>query len=242
MIADIMTVVWKESRSLLRVPGSRTRIIITLVTPAVMAVYLPWSVGPDWVNNVIPLLLAIIFPIILVGLTIPDSFAGERERHTLSTLLASRLPDRAILFGKMLTSIIVGWGFGLAMLLLALIVVNIVHWQGHVLFYSPMVAVSSVIVSLLLAVVTAAAGALISLRVAGAQEASQLLMGVILIPFMLLGVGLTIFAGEGLFKAVEAIDPLVALLVFVGVMLLIIAGLMVMVLSRFKRSRLILTG
>jgi ABC-2 type transport system permease protein len=33
--------------------------------------------------------------------TIADAFAGERERHTLETLLASPLSDRAILLGKM---------------------------------------------------------------------------------------------------------------------------------------------
>lgn len=33
--------------------------------------------------------------------TIADAFAGERERHTLETLLASPLTDRAILLGKM---------------------------------------------------------------------------------------------------------------------------------------------
>ena len=35
-------------------------------------------------------------PLILAGVMITDSLAGERERQTLETLLASRLSDRAI--------------------------------------------------------------------------------------------------------------------------------------------------
>lgn len=42
--------------------------------------------------------------------TIADAFAGERERHTLETLLASPLSDRAILWGKMAAQYLVVGG------------------------------------------------------------------------------------------------------------------------------------
>ena len=48
-------------------------------------------------------------PIILTGAMITDSIAGERERQTLETLLASRLPDRAILLGKVVAITLLGW-------------------------------------------------------------------------------------------------------------------------------------
>ena len=35
-----------------------------------------------------------------IGPEVPDPLPRERERHTLETLLASRLSDRAILLGK----------------------------------------------------------------------------------------------------------------------------------------------
>ncbi len=41
---------------------------------------------------------------------ITDSIAGERERQTLETLLASRLPDRAIVLGKIIAVTLFGWG------------------------------------------------------------------------------------------------------------------------------------
>ena len=49
----------------------------------------------------------------MVSSLVADSFAGERERHTLETLLASRLPDRAILAGKLLVPVAVAWGAAL---------------------------------------------------------------------------------------------------------------------------------
>ena len=36
---------------------------------------------------------------------IADGIPGERERHTLETLLASRLSDRSILLGKVMAAV-----------------------------------------------------------------------------------------------------------------------------------------
>ena len=58
-----------------------------------------------------PLIAAIMsasLPLALSGVMIIDSFAGERERQTLETLLASRLPDRAILLGKVIAVVLAG--------------------------------------------------------------------------------------------------------------------------------------
>ena len=48
---------------------------------------------------------------------IGDAIAGERERHTLETLLASRMPDRAILLGKVIAIVLYAWGMGVLSLL-----------------------------------------------------------------------------------------------------------------------------
>ena len=100
MIADIWTVIWKERKSLFRHRGSRLRAVFNLLIPVgLVAIYFPLGEGHNWVSSPVAL-FALIIPMLLVGTTVPDAFAGERERHTLSTLLASRLPDRAVLFGK----------------------------------------------------------------------------------------------------------------------------------------------
>ncbi len=79
-----------------------------LLSLLALAIYLPLQARDAWVNGPIPLVPATLMPVMLVGLTIADSFAGERERQTLPTLLASRLSDRAILIGKIVPSVGLG--------------------------------------------------------------------------------------------------------------------------------------
>lgn len=54
---------------------------------------------------------------------IGDAIAGERERHTLETLLASRIGYRAILPGKLIVTVGYAWGMALVGLLLSLVVI-----------------------------------------------------------------------------------------------------------------------
>jgi ABC-2 type transport system permease protein len=64
-----------------------------------------------------PLMVGVLLaglPLVLSAIMIAESLAGERERRTLETLLASRLSERAILLGKMSAAVLLGW-----MLLLA---------------------------------------------------------------------------------------------------------------------------
>lgn len=62
-------------------------------------------------------ILSASLPLALTGVMINDSLVGERERQTLETLLASRMPERAILLGKITAVTLVG----LALLLLGLL-------------------------------------------------------------------------------------------------------------------------
>ena len=82
MKADILTVMWKERKGLLRQRGSRARAIVTMLIPVVMiAIIFPWSMGIDWFKDPVgAILVAVIIPMLLVGITIPESFAGEREQ------------------------------------------------------------------------------------------------------------------------------------------------------------------
>ena len=152
-----------------------------------MAVWLPLDIGRDWLNEVPSLMIAVFVPVILVAITIPDSFAGERERHTLGTLLASRLPDRSILFGKLAVSVAFAWGVTLIALLIGLVVVNVAHGEGKFLLYTPVIAFADLLLSFLLATLAAGAGVIISLRSATVQEATQTLTAIFLLPPMLMG-------------------------------------------------------
>ena len=242
---DILTVMWKERKGLFRVRGRRAQALLAMFSPVLLAVFFPLQEGVKWVQSPLSLLLAFIAPLILVGISIPDSFAGERERHTLPTLLASRLSDRAILFGKIITSVTFGWGVTLILLLISLVTVNVAHWDGHILFYKPSILLAALVFSFLVAMLTAAAGVLFSLRAATAQEAQQTLMAVLMIPPMILQFALFAImrsdSGKARFREVLAtLSFEQVILVIVVVLLVLDAVLLMAAMARFKRARLIL--
>jgi len=245
MKTDILAIMWKERKGLFRVQGRRSQALLTMLSPLFLAIYIPWNSGPDWVESGLSVLLSIIVPFILVGITVPDSFAGERERHTLPTLLASRLSDRAILFGKLATSVIFGWGAMVMVLALSLITVNVAHWSGHVLFYKPAILAADLGISFLVAVLTAGLGVLFSLRSSTVQQAQQTLMAVLLLPAMLLQFGAVLLLKSPSAKA--RFEQTLATLSFEQIVFIVAAVLVVVdlavlmaAMARFKRARLVL--
>jgi ABC-2 type transport system permease protein len=238
MISDMLTVMWKERKSLFRHRGSRLRAVFNLLIPVgLVAVYFPLGEGSNWVSSPVAL-FALIIPMLLVGTTVPDAFAGERERHTLSTLLSSRLPDRAVLFGKIAVTVAYGWIVTLIAILLGLVTVNAAHWQGHVLLYSPAIVVADVVLSFLVAAFVTGAGILISLRAATVQEAQQLLMTILLIPPIVLAVILTAFHKQ-IANALGGLDFMQAVLIAIGVFIVMDVVLLLADMARFRRARLI---
>lgn len=247
MIADILTVMWKERKGLLRSRGSRTKAVMGFLIPMVMlGIYLPLQIGRALVEGPWSLLASVFIPMMMVGMTIPESFAGERERHTLETLLASRLTDRAILFGKVTVSVGYAWGITLMLLLVSLVMVNVTHWDGKVLFYTPIMVLANVALSLLLASLVAGLGVLISLRAATVQEAQQSLMTATLFPLVLLQMIPLLLLnvvpnGKALLKElVEAANPTQIILIVIAVLVVLDLALLVAAMVRFKRTRLIL--
>ena len=239
MIGDMLTVIWKERKSLFVSRGSRLRAMVNLFIPVLLvAIYIPWNEGRDWVSSPVAL-SALIVPVLLVGTTVPDSFAGERERHTLSTLLASRLPDRAVLFGKLAVAVGYGWLVTLIAILLGLVTVNAAHGEGHVLLYSPTVAVADVVLSFLVATFVAGIGILISLRSSTVQAAQQLLMTILLIPPLVLAVIFSVFHRQ-IGNTLGGIDFMQAVLIAMGVLMAADMVLLLAIMARFRRARLIL--
>jgi len=89
MFDDVLSVVWKERKSQFRVRGSRMRFLMMLFSPLLLGTIFPITWGPDWLTQLPPLVVATITSVILVAVMVPESIAGERERHTLETLLSS---------------------------------------------------------------------------------------------------------------------------------------------------------
>jgi ABC-2 type transport system permease protein len=238
MLSDIYTIMWKESRSWLRYQGSKSRTLVTLITPLLAAMLLPWQIGASWIDGYIYLFLAFLVPTMIAGLTVPDSFAGEKERNTLPTLLASRLPDRAILFGKMLFGILLGWAAGLLVLVISLISANISFGGEPLLFYSPSVLGAYLGFSLMMATLTAGAGVLISMRAKSAQEANQLLISILLLFPLMLGMASTMFL-RGKEDALAELDISLILLIVAAVLLVVTVALVLAAMRRFQRAKLV---
>jgi ABC-2 type transport system permease protein len=241
MIDDILTLMWKERKTLFRNRASRSRLLMMLLTPVMLSTVFPVTWGPDWVEDFPSLIIAVIAPAVLVAVMIPDSFAGERERHTLPTLLASRLSDRAILLGKMITPVVVGWGAALLCAILSLVIVNVAHGEGQLLFYTASIALGILTLSFLMATIMAGAGVLTSLRSATMQEASQKLVTLIIVPAVVVQVVPLLFRAQ-LTRWIRAVEVNGAqlLAIIVIVMTVIDAGLFVAAVARFQRARLIL--
>lgn len=239
MFADIKTLIWKEIKVQFRGSAKKSNFLWQLLAPITLASVFPITWGPDWVKEFPPLIIAFITPALIAAAMIPDSFAGERERHTLDTLLASCLPDRAILLGKMLPAIIIGWGAALLINLISLIVVNLFHGSTGFLFYSPNIAGGILFLSFLSATLMAGSGVLTSLTAATAQEAGQKLMMFILIPAMALQIIPMLFMDQ-ILGIITTLDGEQILIVF-GASLLAVDLLILLIASnKFQRTELYL--
>lgn len=245
MINDILTVMWKERKGIFRQRGSRTRALLTMLVPvAMVAVYFPWQMGLGWVETYWSLVACVIVPMLTVGITVPDAIAGEREHHTLATLLASRLSDRAILFGKFGLAVTYGWVSTVVVLILALVTLHIAHWDGEIMFYQPSIFLTDLLFGFLISTLVTGLGVLFSLRSATVQEAQQMLMAVVMFPPLVLGVLGTFLLGQvaGLRQTVgdvvSAIGGTQLVLIVAGVLLLLSLLLLATAMARFRRSRL----
>jgi ABC-2 type transport system permease protein len=242
VLSDVLTVIWKELHELLFAAGNRrgswTSVAIMV---GIAGLLFPLQTGREWFTSWFAVYTAC-FPIMTVVNLVADSFAGERERHTLETLLASRLPDRAIVLGKVLAAAGYGWGLVLLSQPVAVIALNVADWQGHVSFFRPEIFAAVVTFGLLLSLLFAAMGVLVSMTAATVRQAGQRM----LIPFLaiyalpgLLPLVLPRLPAEWLAR-VETLDAVQAVLVLVLVLVLADGALCSAALLRFRRAVLAL--
>ena len=236
-MSDILTMLWKESKDVLFQGGWRS-LIRPLIVVGIMGIYLPLQLGSQWVElTPIAMLLLLWIPFFVIISFIGDAIAGERERHTLETLLASRMPDRAILLGKVIAIVLYAWGMGVLSLLLGLVLVDLFRTQGHWMFYPLDLFVDALVLILLASVLAASAGVLISLKVATVRQAQQILsIGTIVFVFGIVFILQAIPA-----NVVSSLSYSKFLLITMAFIALLDAILLGLSLISFQRSRLILS-
>lgn len=244
MISDLLTVAWKEWRSL----GGQARRQLAItggIIGVFWAIVFPIQVGRDWVTDPVPLvIISVVLPLVVVGVVVPDAIAGERERHTLSTLLASRLPDRAILYGKLGFGVFLGWLSTPILMAVSLVVVNLTAGGGGLLMFDLGLLAWLLVFALLIGILAGGIGTFVSLRARTAQEAQQLTLIGLMLPLTVVGFGLTFLLGDrelasSLFAGLANVD---FGLVGLAVMLLIAVVDIAIVAAadrRFRRGRLV---
>jgi ABC-2 type transport system permease protein len=185
-------------------------------------------------------------PIIILLNVIADSFAGERERHTLETLLASRLSDRAILFGKVGAAVAFGWVLALVAALVQAAVANLSpkNARAGLAFYPAGIVVAIVVLGLLTALLASSVGCLVSLRATATRQA-QVNLGVgfmvlIFAPFIVVEL-LPRPMQTAILAALNAASPTQVFLSFAGALFVVDVVLLLIALARFQRARLILS-
>ena len=243
MIADIFTVAWKELREMLTLGDSRGRNKLSLlVILAIFGVVIPLQSGREWVTSPISAMVWAWMPYMWVYSVVADSFAGERERHTLEALLATRLSDRAILFGKLLAALAYGFTLTWAILLVSLVTINVAVRGEGLLLFSPLMTFGALVFSILISGLAASIGVLVSLRASSVRQAQQWMsfgMLVLFLPFMFIQfiprAWLESF-GNALFQA----DPVQIAIWVAAIVLVIQVVLLAIAMRLFWRSKLIL--
>ena len=131
MMVDIWTVMWKEWKELLQARGNRrSSLWMVLMNVGIFGAFMPWQFGLQWLNSLWTVFWMLFVASFWTTNLIADSFAGERERRTLETLLASRLSNRAILLGKYAAALAYVGGQILVSLLLGAVVVSLAHGRA----------------------------------------------------------------------------------------------------------------
>jgi len=129
-------------------------------------------IGPRFVDSPIALALGMISTVVLLA-SVSDSFAGERERHTLETVLASAIPDEALLLGKILTNVVYGWATTLIVMTVMLIGANLNAGGEPRRFYPLSTVAGGLVLIPLMMLFISSAGVLLSLRAPTVREAQE---------------------------------------------------------------------
>jgi ABC-2 type transport system permease protein len=247
VVTDFGTVLWKELRDNPMRPrrGGRSGGLFAIVFYVfVLGVMVPSSAADDW-TGVPAIAVAAGAAAMIVVTTVPDSFAGERDRKTLETLLTSRLPDHAILLGKLTSAALTGVAMAALVLIVSLVTANIADHHRTFQVYSPLELTAALAAALLTGVLVANVGVLVSLRAPSATTAARgLTLGLFGLVFGLTALFATLPTGwksdlERMADESGADSALIVVLAGVAVLLLANAALFAASSRLFRRPRLI---
>ena len=245
------TMAWKELREILTAEGRPARqMVVAGLFDVVLAILVPLAIGKAMLPAVglwptVALVAAGVAAVCgFMGIlgptpTIADAFAGERERHTLETLLAGPLPDGAILRGKMLAQY--------AVVAAHVAIVSVVAGIASAVLLGPaglVVLPAGLVAGTLAAAVTSSfiigLGVLMSLRAPTVKKAQERI-GYVMLPFLFIPA----FAPSFLRASGAHLGLVAAVAVGLALPLAFVAGAItfnVLAFARFRRDRLVGLG
>lgn len=236
-MSDIATIIWKEWKDSLFQSGWRSWARPALLI-GILGIVEPLIGKRAWMSlSPIEMVVFLWFAFFLIISVVADAFAGERERHTLETLLASRMPDSAILLGKVVTVVLYGWGVMVIGLFLGAGVYNVARSGGQFTFYPIDMMLFTLVLGLLVGILGAGAGVLLSLRISTVRQAQQTLS----IGTLILGgavIGLLQLLPKAFFVNFT-LDQI--LLMAAGIVVVLDIALLAYSIARFQRAKLILS-
>lgn len=242
MLYDIGTIAGKELKEILIQRGSlRGGVMNILIYIAISGILFPLQMGVAWVTSPLGLLSVSWLPLFTSMGLVADAFAGERERHTLETLLASRLSDRAILYGKMTAGVVYGLAIAVAGMLLGALTTNVLHPGAG--FYPLPYFIGALVFSLLGMLLVTGVGVLVSLHANNVRQAYQRMSLGFLLLWLPVIIGPQFMPDawkQQLGQSLQYVDGL-QVAVAIGAFLLVLDLALVLAATvRFQRARLIL--
>ena len=254
LVDEINIVLWKEWRELFLHRGGRPRwslwsgLTLVFAFGAALPVLAVMGVRSELRGAAADLALQLVLVgMVVVALAagvglIVDAVAGERERHTLETLLATPLSDDALLAGKVLAIGLYAWVLGMLEGVVGMLTVLAAFGPARVDLPSAVGMTLIGLVSLLAALGLLLAGVLIGLRCNSVKQGQQLLMSLTFPIMLLLPVG-TLFAQFGplasLFDRLPDTGLEGTLLIVTGVLILIDLPLVAFARRAFRRDRIV---
>lgn len=248
MLRDAWLIVGKEYREvLLRMGSVKANLFNIAMILGLFGVFMPLQAGIEWVRQPLMPLLYMWLPLFLVSALVADSFAGERERHTLETLLTTALSDGAILLGKVAAAVLYGYSLLLVVMLTSVVTLNTsLHTWRHPVGYRPDVALGVVVLGFLITLLIGAIGVLVSLKAPTVRQAGQALslgiLGIVTLPALVVGYGFSRLPPDLQQSVLEWLMATDGRLIALGIAVVLAsvdAILLAAAVRRFKRSRLV---
>jgi len=230
-VIDALTVARKELRELLGERASRRGLQVqAVVIVAFLGIFIPAKLAGAWLAaSPAAIVLYLIMPSLVAGSFGADAFAGERERRTLETLLATPLADHAIVAGKAIAALAAALAVAVIAMVAGSVTINVVAAPPAVFVPPPELWLGALLGTLASSCVSTAVAIALSIRIAVARSVQQMVSLMFVLPVFLGGV---IWSSLGLAFTWHNILVLEALAFALGIAGLALAS------ARFRRDRL----